>query len=82
MCAELGSTFQVEHDLGCFEHVLTHSNRLVWFVLSETDVLKSRSDLPGGLTHACTIQSPDVRDASHNGVSAAMVPNDVVLQRF
>ena len=41
VCAELGSTFELEHDLRCFEHVLTHSNRLVWFVLSETDVLKS-----------------------------------------
>ena len=49
VCAELGSTFELEHDLRCFEHVLTHSNRLVWFVFSETDVLKSRSDLPGGL---------------------------------
>ena len=49
VCAELGSTFELEHDLGCFEHVLTHSNRLVWFVLSETDVLQSRSDLPSPL---------------------------------
>ena len=49
VCAELGSTFELEHDLGCFEHVLTHSNRLVWFVLSETYVLKSRSDLPSPL---------------------------------
>ena len=31
VCAELGSTFELEHDLRCFEHVLTHSNRLVWF---------------------------------------------------
>ena len=54
VCAELGSTFELEHDLRCFEHVLTHSNRLVWFVFSETDVLKSRSDLPGGLTLVTT----------------------------
>ena len=53
VCAELGSIFELEHDLRCFEHVLTHSNRLVWFVLSETDVLKSRSDLPSPLAIPC-----------------------------
>ena len=29
VCADLGSTFELEHDLRCFEHVLTYSNRLV-----------------------------------------------------
>ena len=47
--AELGPSFEPCHVFGCFEQAMSHTNRLVVFVFSQSIVQKSRSDPPSPL---------------------------------
>ena len=57
--SELWSTVELWHDLGCFKSLSTHHSRLVMVVLSDIEILKTRSDPPSPLLYCTVLSSTD-----------------------